>query len=123
MGGRTTWTRLNKQFPGHCIPYKEVADFISTCPNYIKTRLGMKEALVPLVRGLKPPSSRSALAALYAKHGQGGLSTDPHARSSNTNLEALQKSSKLYQDNLKKERASKDVLPDEPGDQVIGKLL
>ena len=61
MGGRTTWTRLNKQFPGHCIPYKEVADFIATCPNCIKTRLGMKEALVPLVRDLKPPNSRSAI--------------------------------------------------------------
>ena len=21
-GGRNTWTSLNKQFPGHCIPYK-----------------------------------------------------------------------------------------------------
>ena len=61
MGARTTWTKLNKQFPGHHIPYKEVADFIAACPNYIKTRLGMREALVPVVRDLKPPNSRSAI--------------------------------------------------------------
>ena len=282
MGGRTTWTRLNKQFPGHCIPYKEVAEFISTCPNCIKTRLGMKDALVPLVRNLKPPSSRSVIgidavqitppgkdghthinvvinlytklvflepvkgvtalnlantiwkywsffghtdlvisdkgpdlnsqlfeqlieymgmrhtfsiadkhangcervigevvrhlralvydnserterkdvfedpswiptvqyilnseissetgftpfeltfgsaAALYAKLGQGGLPSNSHARLDhlNSNLEALQKSSKAYQDNLKKERAARGVLPDEqnlyqPGDLIL----
>ena len=61
MGGRTTWSRLNKQFPGHRIPYKEVAEFISTCPNCIKTRLGINDALVPVVQNLKPPSSRSVI--------------------------------------------------------------
>ena len=61
MGGRTTWTRLNKQFPGHRIPYKEVADFVASCPNCIKTRLGMKEALVPVIRDLKPPRAYSAI--------------------------------------------------------------
>ena len=61
MGARTTWTRLNKRFPGHHIPYNEVTDFIAACPNCIKTRLGMREALVPVVRDLKPPNSRSAI--------------------------------------------------------------
>ena len=62
------------------------------------------------------------MAALYATHGQGGLPTDPHARLDhlNTNLKALQKSSKLYQDNLKKERASKGVPPEEQNDISLG---
>ena len=61
MGGRTTWMRLNKFFPGHRIPYKDVADFVATCPACVKTRLGMKETLVPIVRDLKPSNARSAI--------------------------------------------------------------
>ena len=61
MGGRATWIRLNKEFPGHNIPYKVVEDYISKCPNCVKTRLAMKEALIPIVRNLKPPNARSAI--------------------------------------------------------------
>ena len=47
------------------IPYKEVADFVASCPNCIKTRLGMKEALVPVMRDLKSPRAYSAI-GIYA---------------------------------------------------------
>ena len=75
LGGRATWIRLNKQFPGHGIPYKVVEDFIAKCPNCVKTRLAMKEALIPIVRNLKPPSARSAIgidAVEITPHGADG---------------------------------------------------
>ena len=61
MGAKLTWTRLNKQFPGHNIPFKVIQEFVAACPNCNKTRLGMKDALKPIIRTLKPPQSRTAI--------------------------------------------------------------
>ena len=52
-GARKTWNLLNKHFPGHRIPFRVVSDFVSECPICQKDRLGMGDALVPLVRHLK----------------------------------------------------------------------
>ena len=61
MGARVTWTRLNKQFPGHNISYQHVQEFVAACANCNKTRLGMRDALAPIIRTLKPPESRTAI--------------------------------------------------------------
>jgi hypothetical protein len=60
-GVRRTWNALNKYFPGHRIPYRRVTDFVSECPICQKDRLGMGDALVPLVRHLKVPTTRSRI--------------------------------------------------------------
>eukprot|EP00981_Chlorochromonas_danica_P014145 scaffold7429_cov159-Ochromonas_danica.AAC.1 len=44
-GVRRTWLALNEHFPGHAIPYRFVADFVSTCPVCQKDRLGMADSL------------------------------------------------------------------------------
>lgn len=75
MGSKTTWTRLNKQFPGHRIPFKAVQEFVAACPTCNKTRLGMKDALIPIIRTLKPPQSRTAIgidAVEITPHGEDG---------------------------------------------------
>ena len=59
FGARRTWLLLNKQFPGHRIPYKFVQDSISSCPLCQKDRLGMMDFLEPVVRHIKPPHQRS----------------------------------------------------------------
>ena len=59
FGARRTWLLLNKQFPGHRIPYRFVQDFISSCPLCQKDRLGMMDFLEPVVRHIKPPHQRS----------------------------------------------------------------
>ena len=61
MGGRRTWNRLNKEFPGHKIPFQHVVDMVGDCPICIKARIGMENVLVPIVRHLKQPEFRSAL--------------------------------------------------------------
>jgi hypothetical protein len=58
-GARVTWLNLNKYFPGHHIPYKVVSDFVANCPICQKDRLGMHDALLPIVRHLKPEHKRS----------------------------------------------------------------
>ena len=40
FGARATYTYLCKNFPGHKIPYREVAEFVSTCGTCCKDRLG-----------------------------------------------------------------------------------
>jgi hypothetical protein len=75
MGAKLTWTRLNEQFPGHSIPFKAVQEFVAACPNCNKTRLGMKDALKPIIRTLKPPQSRTAIgidAVEITPHGEEG---------------------------------------------------
>jgi hypothetical protein len=75
MGARVTWTRLNKQFPGHGISYQIAQEFVAACPNCNKTRLGMKDTLVPIIRTLKPPESRTAIgidAVEISPHGEDG---------------------------------------------------
>jgi len=59
FGARRTWLLLNKQFPGHRIPYRFVQDFISTCPVCQKDRLGMMDYLEPVIRHIKPAHQRS----------------------------------------------------------------
>jgi len=58
-GARRTWLLLNKQFPGHRIPYRLIQDFISECPICQKDRLGMTDGIQPVVRHIKPPHQRS----------------------------------------------------------------
>ena len=59
FGARRTWLLLNKQYPGHRIPYRFVQDFISNCAICQKDRLGMTDGLEPVVRHIKPPHQRS----------------------------------------------------------------
>jgi hypothetical protein len=56
-----TYTRLNKHFPGHGISMQQVRQFVDTCANCQKTRRERSQALIPAVRHLKPPHSRSAI--------------------------------------------------------------
>ena len=60
-GVKELYTRLNKQFPGHGIAYKQVEDFIDRCACCQKTRKECKSRLVKIPRTLKPPHSRSAI--------------------------------------------------------------
>ena len=60
-GARETWKRLCKEFPGHKVPYQVIADFVAECANCQKNRRELKQRLIPVVRHLKPPHSRSAL--------------------------------------------------------------
>ena len=62
-GARRTWLLLNKYFPGHRIPYRLVEDFVSSCAICQKCRLGLTDAIQPVVRHLKPPGRRSAIGA------------------------------------------------------------
>jgi hypothetical protein len=76
MGARVTWTRLNKQFPGHRISYQKVQEFVAACANCNKTRLGMRDTLDPIIRTLKPPRSRTAIgidAVEITPHGEDGF--------------------------------------------------
>ena len=59
FGSRKTWKLLNEFYPGHRIPYRVVDEFVSTCAICQKDRLGMTDALTPLVRVLKPEHKRS----------------------------------------------------------------
>jgi len=75
MGARVTWTRLNKQFPGHKVSFQTVQEFVAACANCNKTRLGMKDVLPPIIRSLKPPKSRTAIgidAVEITPHGEDG---------------------------------------------------
>ena len=60
-GAKETWKRLCRQFPGHGVPFKVVADFVDECINCQKNRRELKQRLIPITRHLKPPHSRSAL--------------------------------------------------------------
>ena len=76
MGARVTWTRLNKQFSGHRISFQKVQEFVAACANCNKTRLGMKDTLIPIIRTLKPPESRTAIgidAVEITPHGAEGF--------------------------------------------------
>lgn len=61
FGARTTWNTLCKHFPNHGIPYKEVEDFVASCPVCQKVRLGRKDALQPIIRHLKGPAYLDAV--------------------------------------------------------------
>ena len=61
FGVKETWTRLNKQYPGHHIPIKDVQDFVENCANCQKTRQERKHRLIKIKRSLKPPELRTAI--------------------------------------------------------------
>lgn len=58
-GARKTWHLLNEHFPGHRLPYRVVADYVSSCAICQKDRLGMVDTIEPIVRHLKPDNRRS----------------------------------------------------------------
>jgi len=79
FGARRTWLLLNKEFPGHRIPYRVVQDFISSCAVCQKDRLGMTDGLEPVVRHIKPPHQRSRV-------GVDRLTVTPADKQGNTTL-------------------------------------
>jgi hypothetical protein len=82
MGAKKTWTRLNDTFSGHTIPFRVVEELVSSCDNCIKTRLGMRDALLPTIRTLKPPHSRSAI-------GIDAVEITPHSDEGYTHLNVI----------------------------------
>jgi hypothetical protein len=60
-GARETWLRLNKDFPGHKIPYRLIQDFVATCPICQKERLRMVDFIEPRDRHLHQSHSRSLI--------------------------------------------------------------
>jgi len=79
FGARRTWLLLNKQYPGHRIPYRFVQDFISNCAVCQKDRLGMTDGLKQVVRHIKPPHQRSRV-------GVDRLTVTPADKQGNTTL-------------------------------------
>ena len=61
FGITRTMQKLDNSYPGHKIPYKVVADYISRCSICQKERLGMTNHLAPIVRHLKPEHQRSTI--------------------------------------------------------------
>ena len=61
FGARRTWLALGKRFPGHRIPFRWVAEWISKCPVCQKDRLGMENYLEPIYRHIKQERSRKAV--------------------------------------------------------------
>ncbi len=62
-GVRKTYLLLNTHFPGHRIPHKVVADFVSTCAICQKERLGMVDNIKPITKHLKPEHLHAAIGA------------------------------------------------------------
>jgi hypothetical protein len=60
-GVKRTWITLNKQFPGHNITHRQVADFVAECPICQKFRESMKDYVEPSVKHLKVDYSRKRL--------------------------------------------------------------
>ena len=81
-GASTTWKRMNKNFPGHLLPYKSVAEFVHTCPTCQKTRRENQEKLIPWVRHLKPPHQRSAI-------GIDAVAITPNGQNGETHIEVI----------------------------------
>jgi len=52
-GVRRTWITLNKEFPGHQISHRQVADFVAECPICQKFRSSMQDYVEPLTKHLK----------------------------------------------------------------------
>jgi hypothetical protein len=75
-GEHETWKRLNKEFPGHGIAYRKVAEFVAMCNTCQKLRIQFSASLKPVIRHLKPPSSRTAIgidAVEITPHGKNGM--------------------------------------------------
>jgi hypothetical protein len=78
-GVRETWKRLNRDFPGHGVSMNQLTELIACCPTCQKTRKERREKLIPVIRHLKPPHSRSAI-------GIDALSITPHGASGETHI-------------------------------------
>ena len=78
-GLRETWKKLNSLFPGHGLPMQAIAEWISECPNCQKTRKERSDALIPMVRHLKPPHARTAV-------GIDSLAITPHGPEGHTHI-------------------------------------
>jgi len=61
FGARRTWLALGKRFPGHKLPFRWVAEWISKCPVCQKDRLGMENYLEPMYRHIKQERSQKAV--------------------------------------------------------------
>ena len=81
-GLRETWKRLNQRFPGHGLPMQYISQCIAECPTCQKTRKERREHLVPMVRHLKPPHSRSAI-------GIDDVSITPHGKNGHTHITVI----------------------------------
>jgi hypothetical protein len=77
-GSRRTWKLLNDSYPGHGISADYVREFIASCPVCQKVRLGMQDALIPIIRHLKTEAPRKVVGVDYLsleqdKFGNNGL--------------------------------------------------
>ena len=77
-GAKEMWNRLNKLCPGHQIPYKEIADFVSSCACCEKTRRERKNRLIKIPRTLKPPHARSVIGIDAVKITPAGKNGESH---------------------------------------------
>ena len=78
-GAAETRRRMNKFEPGHGMSQKEVAELVLTCANCEKNRREKEDKLVPIVRSLKSPHSRSAI-------GIDAVEITPHGKAGHTHI-------------------------------------
>ena len=78
-GAVETWRRMNKFAPGHGLSQREVAELVMKCANCAKNRREKEDKLVPIVRSLKPPHSRSAI-------GIDAVEVTPHGKNGQTHI-------------------------------------
>ena len=60
-GARRTWMMLNKNFPGHKIPFSYIQEFINGCAICQKDRIKMVNTIPPIYRTIKQTHARSAI--------------------------------------------------------------
>ena len=60
-GQRSMMKALDDKYPGHRVPWKAVADYLSRCVVCQKLRQDMIDSLKPTIRHLKPPHQRFAI--------------------------------------------------------------
>jgi hypothetical protein len=60
-GIKSTWIKLNEQFPGHAIPIRVVAELVSECPTCQKVRLSYEYTLPSENHTLKPTHYRKRI--------------------------------------------------------------
>lgn len=64
-GFRRTWNLLKDKFPGHGISSEFIREYIASCAVCQKVRLGMQDALIPIVRHLKNDGPRKVVGVDY----------------------------------------------------------
>ena len=60
-GAAQSWKLMNKLAPGHGCSLAKVAEMVAECVTCQKTRKARNSTLIPIVRHLKPPRSRTAI--------------------------------------------------------------